>query len=60
MDTCTVSVSATDASMVQDADTELLVDAIAESCKPGESVIATVDATATVRIHRGQLHCILL
>ena len=49
MDTCIISVSATDASVVADAETEIVAEIIAESCKAGESVIATVDATATVR-----------
>lgn len=57
-DTCTVEVSAADASVVQNADTEIFADAISEACKADEDVIATVDVTATVCTpHK---HCVVV
>lgn len=47
-DTCSVTVSATDQSIVEDADTEIIADAIAEACKADEDVVVDIDATATV------------
>lgn len=47
-DTCQVNVSATDGSIVQDADTEIIADIIAEACEADEDVVVTVNATATV------------
>lgn len=45
-DTCSVNVSATDGSIVMNAETELIVDAIAEACDASEDVNVTISVTA--------------